>query len=141
MCPTRLIGPCLVTVAFVLGASLAQQPTNTSKGGQPADDMQLVRALLECRTKYKETLEQLRTYYISAGDLEKARWAEEELRQYHRISKQAFRMDLDIANSKLRASENIPEANQLYMQAMAYKDKGWGTDYIDNQHRAELLLQ
>ena len=24
---------------------------------------------------------------------------------------------------------------------MTYKDKGWGTDYIDNQRRAELLLQ
>ena len=24
---------------------------------------------------------------------------------------------------------------------MSYKDKGWGTDYIDNQRRAELLLQ
>ena len=24
---------------------------------------------------------------------------------------------------------------------MTYKDKGWGTDYIDNQRRAELLFQ
>ena len=24
---------------------------------------------------------------------------------------------------------------------MTYKDKGWGTDYIDNQRRSELLLQ
>jgi TolA-binding protein len=24
---------------------------------------------------------------------------------------------------------------------MAFKDRGWGTDYIDNQRRAELLLQ
>ena len=33
-------------------------------------------------------------------------------------------------------------ANAIYRQAMSYKDKGWmGTDYIDNQRRAELLLQ
>ena len=24
---------------------------------------------------------------------------------------------------------------------MKFKDKGWGQDYIDNQHRAELLFQ
>src|SRR5262249_8297059 len=28
-----------------------------------------------------------------------------------------------------------------YRRAMTYKDKGWGTDYTDNQRRAELLLQ
>ena len=41
----------------------------------------------------------------------------------------------------LQANYNIPEANELYRRAMAYKDKGWGNDYIDNQRRAELLLQ
>src|SRR5207237_7386088 len=69
------------------------------------------------------------------------RWAEEELRQYHRISKQAFNLALDVPSEALEAKQNIPEANQLYMQAMSYKDKGWGNDYIDNQRRAELLLQ
>src|SRR5262249_44602572 len=37
---------------------------------------------------------------------------------------------------------NIPEANDLYRRAMAYKSKGWGgTDFTDNQRRAELLFQ
>ena len=36
---------------------------------------------------------------------------------------------------------NIPEANKLFTAAMAYKEKGWGTDYIDNQRRAEILFQ
>jgi tetratricopeptide (TPR) repeat protein len=80
-------------------------------------------------------------YYISAGDVEKAKWAEEELRQYHRISKQSFRLDLDVPPPTLQASQNIPEANQLFMTAMLYKDKGFGNDYIDNQRRAEILFQ
>ena len=43
----------------------------------------------------------------------------------------------------LHASTNIPDANELFTRAMTYKDKGgWsGTDYIDNQRRAELLFQ
>src|SRR5262249_56791040 len=35
----------------------------------------------------------------------------------------------------------IPEANELYRRAMTFKGKGWGTDFTDNQRRAELLLQ
>ncbi|PYO96160.1 MAG: hypothetical protein DMD60_11390, partial [Gemmatimonadetes bacterium] len=37
---------------------------------------------------------------------------------------------------------NIPEANKLFKEAMSYKDKGWRSDdYLDNQRRAELVLQ
>ncbi len=61
--------------------------------------------------------------------------------QYHRIPKHAFRLELDVPPPTLDANKNIPEANELYRQAMKFKDKGWNQDYIDNQHRAELLLQ
>ena len=47
----------------------------------------------------------------------------------------------DVPPPTLQANYNIPEANDLYRRAMLYKDRGWGTDYIDNQRRAELLLQ
>jgi TolA-binding protein len=35
----------------------------------------------------------------------------------------------------------VPEANELYKRAMTFKEKGWGSDYVDNQRRAELLFQ
>lgn len=136
---SRLIGPGLMLLSLaVLGTAVAQQGAQT---GGKKDDLTLVRSLIDYRGKYQSVLEQLRLYYIAAGDLEKARWAEEELRQYHRISKPAYRLDVDLPSQALEAKKNIPEANQLYMQAMAYKDKGWGNDYTDNQRRAELLLQ
>src|SRR5207249_8915497 len=87
------------------------------------------------------SLEQLRAHYSSVGDVERARWAEDELRQFHRMNKPAYRLELDVPPPTLQAAQNIPEANELYRRAMSYKDKGWGTDYIDNQRRAELLLQ
>lgn len=104
-------------------------------------DIELVEKLQACRRDYQVCLEQLRAHYIAAGDLEHAKWAEDELRAYHRITKQAFRLDLDVPPPTLRASQNIPEANELYKRAMQYKGQGFGTDYIDNQRRAELLLQ
>src|SRR5207248_538421 len=88
-----------------------------------------------------KSLEALRHYYVKAGDVEKARWAQEELIQYHRILHHAYRLDLDVPPPTLRATVNIPEANKLYARAMLFKDKGSNTDYLDNQRRAELLFQ
>ena len=36
---------------------------------------------------------------------------------------------------------NIVEANNLLTRALMSRTQGWGTDYIDNQRRAEILLQ
>lgn len=115
-------------------------PSKDKVAGTTADHA-MVERLIAARKEYQETLEALRTLYISTGDIQRARWAEEELMQYHRINKQAFRLALDVPPPNLQALHNIPQANELYRQAMTFKDKGWGTDYIDNQHRAELLLQ
>src|SRR5262245_14908381 len=112
-----------------------------SKPGGKLTDIPLVERLLAARKEYQVTLETLRKHYIKTGDIERARWAEDELIQLHRITKQAFRMELELPPPTLKGDKNIPEANQLYRQAMSYKDKGWGNDYIDNQRRAELLLQ
>jgi hypothetical protein len=131
----------LAVTAWV--AVQAQSPTTpTGKGGaSSATDLEVVEKVLAARKEYQKSLEVLRAHYIKAGDLEKARWAEEELRQYHRIPKHAFRLDLDVPPPSLPGNVNVQEANQLYMRALSYKDKGWNTDYIDNQRRAELLLQ
>src|SRR5947207_923382 len=137
----RWFGVTLLTAGLLAGPAAADNPRPAGKGDKPTSDYELVRTLMVSRLKYQASLEQLRAWYLANGDLEKARWAEEELRQYHRIPKQAFRLDLDVPAKTLKAAENVPEANELYRRAMTYKDKGWGNDYIDNQRRAELLLQ
>src|SRR5262249_29916776 len=68
-------------------------------------------------------------------------WTEDELRQFHRVFKPAYRLDLDVPPPTAPPLQNIPEANELYKRAMLYKGKGWNNDFIDNQRRAELLLQ
>lgn len=134
------IGTTLLA-AGVLGGVAAAQP-DAARGDKAAtSDLKMVRDLMDSRTRYQTMLEQLRAYYLTAGDVERARWAEDELRQYHRIPKQAFRLDLEVQAPTLKAAVNVPEANELYRRALAYKDRGWGNDYVDNQHRAELLLQ
>jgi TolA-binding protein len=129
----------LLVLAWFAGA----QPRPAAPGGspKPPSELEVVEKLLAVRRDYQQTLEQLRLYYIGAGDVEKARWAEEELRQYHRINKPAYALELDVPPPTLQAAQNVPEANELYRRAMTYKDKGWGNDYVDNQKRAEILFQ
>jgi tetratricopeptide (TPR) repeat protein len=121
----------------------ADTPPAASTPGSNAGkkDRELVERLLASRKEYQLTLESLRKLYLQMGDVERARWAEDELVQYHRIPKHAFLLELDVPPPTLKGSTNVPEANKLYRQAMVYKDKGWGSDYTDNMRRAELLLQ
>jgi TolA-binding protein len=131
-------------LAACVMAQAPSSPSASTKGPAQASatgDIELVERLLASRRDYQIALEQLRAHYIAVGDVERQRWAEDELRQFHRIPKQAFRLELDVPPPTLRAAINIPEANEMYRQSMLYKDKGWGTDFLDNQIRAELLLQ
>jgi hypothetical protein len=138
----------MVVVAALALAVRAQSPSavpstppKAKTPGTPPSDVELVERVLAARKEYQVALEQVRAHYISVGDKERSRWAEDELKQFHRITKQAYRLELDVPPPTLQAIYNIPEANELYRRAMTYKDKGWNTDYIDNQRRAELLLQ
>lgn len=131
----------------LLGFAAAQMPPATpatpakTAGKATGSDVELVERVMSARREYQMTLEALRAHYISTGDIERARWAEQELLQYHRISRQAYRLELDVPPPTLQANYNVPEANDLYRRAMNFKDKGFGTDYTDNQRRAEILLQ
>jgi tetratricopeptide (TPR) repeat protein len=132
-----LLGP----TGPALGQGTDKGQPAQAKQTQGTGDIELVEKLLAARYQYQRSLERLRLYYISANDVERAHWAEDELKQYHRIAKQAYRLDLDVPPPTLQPAQNIPVANRIYQRAMTYKDHGWGTDYTDNQRRAELLLQ
>lgn len=143
----KILSFCLGALLCALAATApawsqgAVAPATPSARAPASSDIELVERLLAARRDYQTTLEQLRAYYVSTGDAERARWTEDELRQYHRVPKQAYRLELDVPPPTLRAAYNVPEANELYRRAMTYKDRGWGNDHVDNQRRAELLFQ
>lgn len=159
----RWKAPVLVLLAATMAVTppRAQSPSNNppvnsanpAGSGAPAgsgipaglgrtNDIEYVERVLIARRDYQKALENLRLYYIQAGDLERTKWAEDELRQYHRIPKYAYRLELDVPPPNLSGNVNVTEANKLFTRAMQYKDKGmWGNEYIDNQRRAEILFQ
>lgn len=126
-------------IVIMAGVPHAQQPQAPAPG--KGGDLELVQKLLTIRRDYQKTLEQLRIHYYQANDMERMRWAEEELKQYHRIPKHAFILDLDVPPPNLKGDTNVTEANKLFTWAMQYKDRGVGVEYIDNQRRSELLFQ
>jgi hypothetical protein len=127
----------LLAVACLLRA---QAPPDGAASPHKSD-LELVERLLVARRDYQKTLEELRAHYIAVGDIEHAKWAEEELIQFHRMPHHAYRLDLDLPPATLQGTTNVPQANKLYTRALGFKDRGWGTDYTDNQRRAELLFQ
>lgn len=143
--PHRGLAVLLILFALVVAATApyAQGPPNAGGANAPkhGGDLELVQKLLNHRRDYQKTLEQLHAYYHQVQDKERARWAEEELKHYHRGPKHAFILDLDVPPPNLNGNQNITEANKLFTWAMQFKDKGWATDYVDNQRRAELLFQ
>jgi TolA-binding protein len=128
-----------LALVVTVGAQTPYRPSGTGKA--KTSDVELVEKVLAARRDYQVSLEALRAHYISVQDTERERWTEEELREFHRINKQAYNLDLDVPPPTLKADKNIPEANELYKRGMTFKEKGWGADYTDNQRRAELLFQ
>lgn len=126
------LGFCPVTL---IAAEPIGRPT-------PAQDAQMVERVVAARKEYQASLAEIYAHYAKVGDKKRANWAADELRNYHLQLKPSYRLDiLDVPSKDLQATTNEPKANELYKQAMSYKDSGFGTDYILNQRRTELLLQ
>ena len=103
----------------------------------------MIESVLKARKDYWSSLDKLRQYYISVNEIEKAKWVEDELRSYHRMMKYSYRLDVkDVPPPTLQPKQNITEANNLFRRAIEYKGKGGeGDAFVDNQQRAEILLQ
>ncbi|MFO0968362.1 MAG: hypothetical protein U0793_22635 [Gemmataceae bacterium] len=137
--PYRRLVPLVLCFGLSVLLTARAQPPSSGKTEKGSNDLEVVELLVARDATYRRLWRTFACTTSRRGTSE-AKWAEEELRQWHRISKQAFRLDLDDAAADLPGNVNVPEANALYMRAVGYKDKGWGTDYIDNQRPAEILL-
>jgi hypothetical protein len=138
----------MATILFVVSIAFAPTFADDKKQSAPAkptgvsEEVELVESVIKARKEYQTKIAMLYEHYVKSGDTERARWAEEELKQFHLINKPSYRLDVsDVPPANLEAKVNIKEANDLYKMAMQYKDKGTGTDLILNQRRCEILLQ
>ena len=131
----------IVLTAFLGSLAFAADPPKPLKPTN-VNDAEHIERVLAARKEYQLSLINLYQHYEKVGDRGRMKWVEEELKTYHLMTKPSYRLDIaDVPPATLEAKTNIKEANNLYTEAMKYKDKGVGTDYLLNQKRAEILLQ
>jgi TolA-binding protein len=145
-----IAGGCLVSAGFV-GWAAADPPAKTDPKKnlppepgttQAATDAELVERCIAARKEYENSLRALYEYYHRVADKQRSGWTEQELMGYHLLFKPSYNLDVkDVPPASLEAKTNIREANELYRSAMDYKGKGFGSDYVLNQRRAEVLLR
>jgi hypothetical protein len=148
-----LVGVCVGVAGFV-GWAVAQSPgkplADQKKNLPPeaatsplsASDVELVERCIAARKEYENSLKALYEYYHRIADKQRSQWTEQELMGYHLLFRPSYNLDVkDVPPPTLEAKVNIREANELYRAAMEYKGKGFGSDYILNQRRAEVLLR
>lgn len=107
-----------------------------------ASDVDLVERLLAARKEYDASLKKIREHYEKVGDKLRLGWSEQELMAYHLAFKPSYNLDVqDVPPPSLEAKVNVREANDLFKQAMEYKGKGLGNEYILNMRRADMLFR
>jgi hypothetical protein len=145
-----IVGVGLGAAGFV-GWAAAQSPSKSQsepkknlplESASPASDVELVERCIAARKEYENSLKALYEYYHRVADKQRSQWTEQELMGYHLLFRPSYNLDVkDVPPPSLEAKVNVREANELYRAAMEYKGKGFGTEYILNQRRAEVLLR
>lgn len=134
----------LLAVSAVIAAEgTGSFTTKTGSTPPPASsDVEMVERVNTARKEYEASLKRLREHYWKAGDKPRIQWVEQELMGYHLLHKPSYNLDVqDVPPPTLEAKVNVKEANDLFKQAVEYKNKGSGNDYILNQRRAEMLFR
>ncbi len=106
-----------------------------------AGEVDLVEQLIQYRTSYQRTLQQLHDYYQQHGYEEKRLWAQGELQDIGRIRPYHYLYDSEIARLDLSPRDRISEADALYDEAMAVAAQaGHGTPVFFNQEKMGRAL-
>jgi len=132
----------LLFTSFFATLAFAAEPNPKATKPSNTNDAEHIERVLAARKEYQLSLINLYQHYEKVGDRGRMTWVEEELKTYHLMTKPSYRLDIaDVPPATLEAKANIKEANNLYTEAIKYKGKGTGTDFLLNQKRAEILLQ
>jgi hypothetical protein len=135
---------------WALAQSASKSASDPNKGLPPASsslppaasDVELVERCIAARKEYENSLRALYDHYQRVGDKQRLQWSEQELMGFHLLFKPSYNLDVkDVPPPSLEAKVNVREANELFRMAMEYKGRGFGTDYVLNQRRAEMLLR
>jgi tetratricopeptide (TPR) repeat protein len=88
-----------------------------------AGETDFVEQIVVNRQEYRQGLERLIRYYTRTGNNMKFKWAKEELAALDSIPQYKYIVEAEVAGANLRANTSIPEADELYQDALELQQK------------------
>ncbi len=92
------------------------------------------------RREYRQHLQALIKHYRKAGDYMKRQWAEKELAALDAIPQYSYIIEAQLAGPDLRATEEIPEADDLYYQALVIEEGAKKLLLLKNKEKLRIAL-
>lgn len=83
-----------------------------------AAESDLIERVATNRQAYQRAVEMLVAHYERTGNVLKARWAEKELDSLTKMAQYDYIIDATVAGPDLKATASIPEADELYNEAV-----------------------
>jgi tetratricopeptide (TPR) repeat protein len=88
-----------------------------------AGETDIVEQIAINRRAYQQGLELLIRYYTKTGNNMKLNWAKKELMALESIPQYKYIIEAEVLESNLRASTSIPEADNMYQDALRLEDE------------------
>lgn len=120
--------------------------TKTSLGAAPvvevigAGEIDLVEQVAVNRQAYRQGLELLIEYYIKAGDNMKLEWARKELSALDTMPQYKYIIEAEVARSDLKARNSIPDADELYKDALQLEIEAGPLPFLKSGKLLRLAL-
>ena len=124
-------------------------PRNTRRALGPASvvnitdksEVDVVEQMAVNRQAYRQGLELLVGYYKRTGNNMKLEWANKELAALNTMPKYNYIIEAEVTPQNLKPSASIPEADDIYYDALEI-DKNAGTlPILKNQNQLRLALE
>jgi tetratricopeptide (TPR) repeat protein len=101
----------------------------------------LVEQMAVSRQAYRQGLQLLVTYYTKTGNNMKLEWAEKELNALDTMPKYNYIVEAVTAGPNLKPTASIPQADDLYYQAVEFQKKAGPIAPFKNENSLRLALE
>lgn len=153
---TRMLLSSLLIISAVILAGCNQ--ANTGRGQLLADrvktstdrraviqtakdkETDIIEQMSMHRREYRQHLQALIKYYRKAGDYMKRQWAEKELAALDAIPQYSYIIEAQLAGPDLKATEEIPEADDIYYQALVIEEDAKKLVLFKNKEKLRIAL-
>jgi len=105
-----------------------------------ASETDFVEQIAVNRQAYRQGLQLLVGYYTRIGNNMKVNWAKDELSALDSIPQYKYIIDAEAAGANLRASTSIPEADEIYQDALDLQKEAGALLVVKNEELLRLAV-